>query len=147
MLVVFQENVVLGRVLADKVRFEDKRLGLALGDNPLNVADMREHERRRPMARMVAAVEVTPHAVLEHLRLADVDNLPLRIAHDVDSRQSRKLGQSPFDVLVHRKHTPSKVKKPLPHKLRTNIKNTVFWRNPNFYVFFHTLGSVFYISF
>jgi hypothetical protein len=108
---------------------------------------MREHERRGPVARMVAAVKVAPHAVLEHLGLADVNNLTLRIAHNVHPRQSGEFCQAALDMFVHGEHTLSKVKKPFRHKLELDIKNTAFLRYVNFYVFFHTLGKIFYISF
>ena len=86
MLIVLEQYVVLRRMLSDEVCFQDERFGFALRDNPLDVADIREHERRRTVAGMVAAVKVARHAVLQDLRLPYIYNLPLGILHDVHPR-------------------------------------------------------------
>ena len=104
MLVVLQQHVVLGRVLADEVRLQDQRLGLALGNDPLDIADIGQHERRGPVPAVVAAVEVAPYAVLEHLRLADVDDLSLGVLHDVHARQCGELGEAPLDMFADLDH-------------------------------------------
>ena len=80
------------------------RLGLALGNNPLDIAYIGQHERRGPVAVMLAPVEVAPHAVLEHLRLADVDNLPLGVTHDVDARQRGEFGKPALDMFANGNH-------------------------------------------
>ena len=56
------------------------------------------------MPAVVAPVKVAPHAVLEHLRLADVDNLPLGVTHDVDARQRGEFGKPALDMFANGNH-------------------------------------------
>ena len=104
MLVVFQEHVVLGRVLADQVRFEDQRLLLAFGNDPFDVPDEGEHERCRAVPVVLAAVEVAAHAVLEHFRLSDVNDFPLGVLHDINARPVRQFRQPPLYMFIYRNH-------------------------------------------
>ena len=86
MLVVLEQYVVLRRMLSDEICFQNKRFSFALRDDPLDVADIREHECRRTVAGMVAAVKVARHAVLQDLCLPYVYNLPLGVLHDIHPR-------------------------------------------------------------
>ena len=109
MLVVLLEHIVLGRMLPDEVRFQDERFRFAFGDNPLDVADIGQHEGGRTVPRMVAPVKVARHAVLEHLRLAYIYNLALGVSHDVNPRQERKLCQATLDMFTNRNHAFMKI--------------------------------------
>ena len=107
MLVVLEQYVVLRRMLSNEVCFQDERFGFALRDDPLNIADIREHERRRTVAGMVTAVEIARHAVLQDLRLPYIYNLPLGVLHDVHPRQQREFRQSPLNVFTYWNHVIS----------------------------------------
>ena len=56
------------------------------------------------MPRVVGAVKVTADPVLEHLGLADVDNLPLGVFHDVDAGERRQFCQTPLYVFAKLEH-------------------------------------------
>ena len=112
MLVVFQQHVVFGRVLADEVRLQNQRFGLAFGNNPFDVPDVGEHQRRRPVARMVGPVKVAPDTVLEHLGLADVDDFPLGVLHDIDARECRQFREPPLDMFAELEHYSENRKSP-----------------------------------
>lgn len=104
MLVVFQQHVVLGSVLADEVGLENQGLLLAFGDDPLDIPDMGEHQGSCPVPRMVGPVEVAPDPILEHLGLADVDNFPLGVLHDVDAWQGGEFRQPTLDMFAELEH-------------------------------------------
>ena len=110
MLVVFQEHVVLGRMLANQVRFENQCFLFAFGDNPFDVPDKGEHERCRTVTVVFAAVEVAAYAVLEHFRLSDVNDFPLGVLHDVNARSVRQFREPPLYMFIYRNHVYKKYK-------------------------------------
>ncbi len=83
-LVIFQADVVARPVLLDEVALENQRLDLARRHDEFEVRDFRDH--RADFRRVIAlALEILPHAVLEHDGLADIDDLARRVLHDVDA--------------------------------------------------------------
>ena len=104
MLVVFQQHIVLGCVLADEVGLENQGLFLAFGDNPLDIPDIGEHQGGCPVSRMVRPVKIAPDPVLEHLGLADVDDFPLGVFHDIDAWEGREFRQPTLDMFAELEH-------------------------------------------
>ena len=104
-LVILEADIVARPVLLDEVALEDQRLDLARRHDELEIRDFRDH--RTHLRRVVAAaLEILPHAVLEHDGLADVDDLPRRVLHDIDTGILRQEFQLfPHDVR-HDPHLP-----------------------------------------
>ena len=89
-LVVLQEDVVMGLVLLDEAALEEQRLVLRAGDDEVVIVHMRDHPCH--LRQMVGAEpEVARDAVVQVLGLADVDDAPLRVLHQVDARGGREL--------------------------------------------------------
>ena len=84
-LVVAQPDVERRPVALDEVLLEVQRLDLGPGDDHLEVGDPRDHPAD-PRPGVAALLEVAPHARPERLRLADVEDLLVRVAEQVDAR-------------------------------------------------------------
>jgi hypothetical protein len=95
-LVVAQADVEDRPVAFDELLLGQQRLGLGLGRDELDVAHLGEHRRAR-------AAEVAGHALLDRERLADVEDLALGVAEQVDAGAVRQraalLGQALLDAL------------------------------------------------
>ena len=89
-LVVAQQDVVARPVLLDEVVLEDQRLGVGVDDRDLAAAHLAHH--RRDLRRQLVGAKIARHAALEVLRLADVENLAIRIEHAVHAGPRRKRG-------------------------------------------------------
>ena len=89
-LVVTKEDVVERLVALDEVVLERQRLAFAVGDEDVQVGDLRHHRDlvERPL---VPGLEVGAHAGLEHPRLADVDDRSPGVLEQVDAGRGRKL--------------------------------------------------------
>jgi hypothetical protein len=77
-LVVAQPYVVDRAVALDELLLGEQCLGLGLGGDELDVADLRDHRRPR-------LAEVTGDPLLDAERLADVEDLALGVAEQVDA--------------------------------------------------------------
>ena len=101
--VVAQADVEAGPVALDQLVFEDQRLQLGVGDDPLQVGDLGHQAAGLGIA---IGLEVRPDAILQHHRLADVNHLAVGRAVEVDPRPLRQgvelLGQIRRGVGVHR---------------------------------------------
>ena len=86
-LVVAQADVEARPVALDQLVFEDQRLQLGVGDDPLQVGDL---GHQAPGAGFAIGLEVRPDAVAQHDRLADVDHLAVDGAVDVDAGPLRQ---------------------------------------------------------
>ena len=76
-------------VALDEVLLEVERLDLGPGDDHLEVGDSRDHPAD-PRPGVAALLEVAAHARPERLRLADIEDLPVRVAEQVDARLCRQ---------------------------------------------------------
>ena len=56
------------------------------------------------MTVVFAAVEVAAHAVLEHFRLADVNDFPLGVLHDVNAGAVGQLREPSLYMFIYRNH-------------------------------------------
>ena len=95
-LVILEADIVARAVLLDEVALQDQRLDLRMCEDRLEVGNLRDHGTHLRRL-MLAALEVLPHAVLEDDGLADVDDAPLCVLHDVNARRIR---QQP-ELLLH----------------------------------------------
>ncbi len=88
-LVVLEQDVVFGGVLLNQAALEHQRLELAVGQDvlePLHVGDHLAHLR----VVVLLGAEVLADPVLKRLRLADVDDLPRFVVHQVDAGMQRQ---------------------------------------------------------
>ena len=95
-LVVLESDVVAGSVLFDEIAFEDERLGLRVGDNVFNLGHLGNQLPGfggKPCGRP----QIGTHPVSEMGRLAHVDDVPVRIPHQVDAGVAGKS----LDLLVY----------------------------------------------
>ena len=92
-LIVLEQDVVVGQVLLDEVAFQGQRLVLAANLNGVKGLHMRDH--RQHLGGVGAAVlKVLPHTILERHGLAHIDDRARRIVHQVHAGavgQQRKL--------------------------------------------------------
>ena len=95
-LVILEADVVARTMLLDEVALQDQRLDFRVCEDRLEVGDLRHH-RTHLRRLMLAALEVLPHTVLQDDRLADIDDAPLRVLHDVDARRIRQQ----FELFFH----------------------------------------------
>jgi len=82
-LVVPEDDVVAGPVLLDEGVLEEEGLLLGAGDDEVQVADAGDEERHHRSG--VGPLEIVADAVPEVFRLADVDDLPPVVLHEVDA--------------------------------------------------------------
>ena len=99
-LVVTEQNVVAGLVALDEVGLEQQCLGLASNDGVLEVGDVRDH-RRDLGDRDRPAAKVTLQSVPELLCLADINNSPAAIFHQIDSGTERYCVKPRVELAAH----------------------------------------------
>src|SRR5256886_13027199 len=92
MLVVSQDDVVAGPVLAHQVRLQHQRLELVVGHDVLEVGDLADQRVGLRVARP-RLLEVGADAAPQRGRLADVDDLGLGVAIQVDARSVGKASE------------------------------------------------------
>jgi hypothetical protein len=80
--VVLQADVVFRAMFLDEVHLEDERLEFRPDDDPFDVRDL-AHQAARLVVVTGIRVEIRADAVLQADRLADVDDFPLGIFHQV----------------------------------------------------------------
>ena len=100
-LIVFQKNIVFGPVELDEVAFQHQRLKFAVGEDILEVLYIAHHFPDLFLVVLVGA-KILAHPVFQSLGLADIDNLPGFVVHNVDTRvqgQAHGFGPELFDVL------------------------------------------------
>ena len=83
-LVVPQHHIEPRPVLLDEIVFKQQRLGLGIRDRDFHVR--RFGEQRLHLRLNVAGLKVGSDPVLQVSRLADVEDLAVRIQHPVDAR-------------------------------------------------------------
>ena len=83
-LVVFEQDVILGFILLDEGVFEGERVRLGRADDVIEIGDIRDHGCH--FFGLFVVMEILPHAVFEHARLADVDDGAVPVEHDVYAR-------------------------------------------------------------
>src|SRR5215510_16481504 len=89
-LVILEHHVVARLVALDQVRFEDQGLGFGVGDDELEVNNAR-HQLQRLGVHRARVLEVLPHPVAQVLRLADIDDLALRVLVKVTAGDGWKI--------------------------------------------------------
>src|SRR5262245_20710187 len=77
-LVILEHHVVARLVALDQVRFEDQRLGLGVGDDELEVNNARDQLLRLGVHH-ARVLKILAHPVAQVLRLADIEDLALRV--------------------------------------------------------------------
>ncbi len=88
-LVVLEQDVVFRAVLLDEAAFEHQRLELAVRQDILEILDARDHAAHLRVVVPFRA-EILAHPVFQRLGLADVDDLPALVVHQVDAGVQRK---------------------------------------------------------
>ena len=83
-LVIAQEDVVRRSPLLDQGLLEQQRLGLVGGDGGLDLRDL--CNQRGSLGRQPGLAEIAGEALLEVLRLADIEQLAALVEHPVDTR-------------------------------------------------------------
>ncbi len=105
---VLQEDVILGGVELYQAGLQHQGLKLAVGDDVIKVPDVFHHAVDLNLV-LVHRAEIGGDPVFQGLGLADVDNLPLGVLHDVDpwllGQQLGPLVEGLHHRLVH--HPPS----------------------------------------
>ncbi len=105
-LVVAQADVERRPVALDEALLEVERLRLGAGDDRLHVRDPLD-ELRRAEPRGAGALEVAADAGPQRLRLADVEDVALPAAEEVDARASGNGVEAGLECLVHPASQPS----------------------------------------
>ena len=95
--VVDEHRVVLGPVLLNEIVLENQCLELGIRDNVLEVRNLADHALDLRPAPDNFLLKIRAHAVVQILRLADVENRVLRIVHDVNAGLLRELLQLIID--------------------------------------------------
>ena len=99
LLVVLEQDVVVGAVELDEVALQHQRLDFAVHQHRVQIVDLLHH---RPNLRRVVlrTLEVLAHAVFEVLGLAHVDDRPTGL-HQVAARRVRQVFQLDPERIVH----------------------------------------------
>ncbi len=98
-LVVFQPDVVSRAVALDQVHFKDQGFQFRANHDPFEVDDL-THQTAGLVIVTGVGVEIGPNPVLEADRLADVDDRPLGVFHQVTSGFGRKGVENTFEVVT-----------------------------------------------
>ena len=88
-LVVLEEDVVVRLVALDERVFQHQRLELARRDDDVEVRNLFHHGRHLGQ---VLPVEIAADPVFQFFGLADVDDLAVRVQHDIHAGQQRQPG-------------------------------------------------------
>ena len=97
-LVVLEEDVVVGLVQLDEVALQDQRFEVGVDQDDVKVIDLLDHGRH--LGRVLARLEVRAHAVFEVLGLADIDDLSVGL-HQVTSGAVGQLLDLEAQQFVH----------------------------------------------
>ena len=98
--VVAQQDIVGRSEALDQLRFEQQRLGLGLGGDDGHAARLADHPLQ-PLGQF-RDLGVAVDAVLEHPRLADIQDVAARILHAIDAGPGRQCFQDVADRLYAR---------------------------------------------
>ena len=100
MLVVFQEDVVLGAVLFDQIAFQDERFQIGGTEQDVKIRDVRDH--RAHLDRVPPGfLKILAYAVFQVDRLADIDHRPGRVLHKIAAGTERQVFQFDRNRFVH----------------------------------------------
>ena len=102
-LVIHEHDVEGRRMLLDQVDLKQQRFLLAPGHDVFEIIDVGDQTGR---LQIMCADKILSHPVLEHLRLADIDDVSSDILHQITARQRRQDGQLVGD-LFHVSHASS----------------------------------------
>ncbi len=92
-LAVFQHDVVPGLVALDQLVFEDQRLGRGVGADDVEIGDM-PHQLAGLRVCVPRRLEVGANPIAQAHRLADVDDVAVRVPHQVDAGGGGKRAES-----------------------------------------------------
>jgi len=95
--VILQAYVVLGTVLLDQVHLEDKRLEFRPDQDPFDMSDL-PHQAARLMVMTGICMEIRPDTVLYIDGLANIDDCPLGVFHQVATGFGRQGGKDALEV-------------------------------------------------
>lgn len=89
-LIILQADVVARPIALDQRFFEDQRLDLVFFNDEINIADMLAQVDGF-QAGFGAGVEITAHAVAQFDRLANINDRPVFVFHQVDAGLHRQI--------------------------------------------------------
>ena len=85
-LIVLQKDIIFGLVLLDEAAFKHKRLKFAIRQDIVKIRDVFHHPTH--LDRMVLLrAEILTDAVFQGLCLANIDDRPLFVLHDINARR------------------------------------------------------------
>ena len=97
--VILQKNIIIGMMLFNEVTFQEKRFHFGIRYDIFKFADIRHHGTC--FCRLIAAaLKILPHAVFQIHCLPHINDMPVFILHQINSRL---LGQL-FQFLLNIKH-------------------------------------------
>ena len=85
MLVVPKANVVVWLILLDEVALEHQCFEFRIGDQPIEIYDLRHHDQRLWGLRL-SLLKIRTHPVTQRDRLTDVNDLSTLILHQIYAR-------------------------------------------------------------
>ena len=86
MLIVAEDDVILGLLLLDQIAFQNKGFKLTLGDDILDIFYLRDH-RKKAGGEGGEVLEIGRYSFPEGQRLPDVKGPSAGIAKEIDSRR------------------------------------------------------------
>ena len=101
-LVILQQDIVIGFMKLDQVAFQDQRFQVGLAQQDVKIIDMGNH--RCHFGRMGCITEIAPHPVFQVDRLAHIDNLACRVLHQVATGRVRKHPDLLFQLFTPSDH-------------------------------------------
>jgi len=84
-------------VTLDQIHLQNERFQLRTDDDPFDIDDLL-YEPPCFAIMPCAGMEIGAHAVLEIDRLANINDFPLGVFHDIATRLIRECGEGVFDV-------------------------------------------------
>ena len=88
-LIILQADIIARPMLLDQIALENQRLDLRARKDRFKISNLRHH--RTHLGRMIfIALEILPHTILQDNCLADINDLPLCIFHNIDTRRIRQ---------------------------------------------------------
>ena len=99
-LVVLEADIIAGTMLLDEVALEDERFHLRACHDGLEIRDFLHHGAHLRRMSLIA-LEILPHAILQHDCLAHINDFPTGILHEIHPRGIRQQLQFFLHKLRH----------------------------------------------
>ena len=105
-LIILETDIIARPMLFNQIALQDECFHLGAGQYCLEISNFRHHGPH--LCRMVlTTLEILPHPILQHDGLAHIDDLSLRILHDIDTGRIRQLLQLLSHDIRHIHHPPT----------------------------------------